>query len=703
MNLLTKTAIEQEKIDAFLEKSGADIKELESYSDYIDLKPFDRIRKEFKAKTDDFNRDDRKLNIGIIGQVKAGKSTFLNTLLFDGKEILPSARTPKTATLTKIEHSEENQICIEYYNEDEWKILEDYAKTDIADNEHIVAREIMGMVEKNGVNPSEYLKKGSDVIGFDSSEALMGKLNEYVGENGIYTPFVKIVTIKLDIPELKEISVIDTPGLNDAISSRTAKTQEFIANCDVVFFLSRASAFLDSNDMKLVTSQLPSKGVNNLVLICSQFDSGIMDVMRNHTNIRDAAESVKKSLTMRANEITEQKIQEAKASGLGESRIKVFEQCRTPILVSSLVYNMSKKEPDDFSRNEAYIYKRINKYGDLTKDAMQEIGNFDVIKENFSRVISEKDVTLQKKAADFMPNVKSQWNEAIDEAEKYAKSMVQRLETGDRETIKKQKNIVASQISGIKSSLETVLGELLLSLESHKTDCLRKLRENCRESSHIEERQGTEWHTSTHKVTTGHFFWKKTHYEVSNYSTTYTYLAASDALENVRGFGLDACSDIESVFMKAVDVKNVKRRLMQTILDNFDSSDETFDVNYFRHIAESTLNQLEFPVVKIDIEPFLNKISSKFSGEVKNSAERSELQSILADSIDKLYNEVTDIFTAEVSSFKIEINNIKNSFSDILLENINTEFEKLQNQFMNKEQEILKYKELISIIVQKTA
>ena len=51
-----------------------------------------------------------------IGQVKAGKSTFLNTLLFDGKEVLPKAPTPKTATLTIMEYSDKNIIQIEYYS-----------------------------------------------------------------------------------------------------------------------------------------------------------------------------------------------------------------------------------------------------------------------------------------------------------------------------------------------------------------------------------------------------------------------------------------------------------------------------------------------------------------------------------------------------------------------------------------------------------
>lgn len=46
--------------------------------------------------------ENRKLRIGIVGQVKAGKSSFLNALLFEGKEILPHAATPMTAALTKI-------------------------------------------------------------------------------------------------------------------------------------------------------------------------------------------------------------------------------------------------------------------------------------------------------------------------------------------------------------------------------------------------------------------------------------------------------------------------------------------------------------------------------------------------------------------------------------------------------------------------
>ena len=119
----------------------------------------------------------------------------------------------------------------------------------------------MKMCKEKGLVPSEYIAKGSDEFMFSSADELMERLDDYVGENGTYTALVKNVTICMNNPDLKDISVVDTPGLNDAIASRTDRTRQFIELCDVVFFLSRASQFLDKNDLRLLTSQLPQKGV----------------------------------------------------------------------------------------------------------------------------------------------------------------------------------------------------------------------------------------------------------------------------------------------------------------------------------------------------------------------------------------------------------------------------------------------------------
>ena len=52
----------------------------------------------------------------------------------------------------------------------------------------------------------------------------------------------------------------------------------------------------------------------------------------------------------------------------------------------------------------------------------------------------------------------------------------------------------------------------------------------------------------------------------------------------------------------------------------------------------------------------------------------------------------------ETGTFKSKINDIKNSFENELLQNINDEYDKIQNQLKNKEQEIEKYMNVLDIL-----
>ena len=103
MNLLNE---ENKAFQNFITTTETIIKNITDYAKADEITSLNKLIDNFKLKTEDFCRKNRKLNIGVIGQVKAGKSSFLNTLLFGGKEILPKASTPKTATLTKMEYAE---------------------------------------------------------------------------------------------------------------------------------------------------------------------------------------------------------------------------------------------------------------------------------------------------------------------------------------------------------------------------------------------------------------------------------------------------------------------------------------------------------------------------------------------------------------------------------------------------------------------
>ena len=60
------------------------------------------------------------LTIGVIGQMKCGKSTFLNSFVFED-DILPAATTPMTAALSVITYGEKEHITAEFYTKDEWE------------------------------------------------------------------------------------------------------------------------------------------------------------------------------------------------------------------------------------------------------------------------------------------------------------------------------------------------------------------------------------------------------------------------------------------------------------------------------------------------------------------------------------------------------------------------------------------------------
>lgn len=59
-----------------------------------DIEKLEQLAQKIKRKMDDFYQEDRKLNIGIIGQVKAGKSSlFKYTFIWRGRAAAKSLDT----------------------------------------------------------------------------------------------------------------------------------------------------------------------------------------------------------------------------------------------------------------------------------------------------------------------------------------------------------------------------------------------------------------------------------------------------------------------------------------------------------------------------------------------------------------------------------------------------------------------------------
>ena len=114
-------------MEQIISKIGA----LDKYKEYLfnssDIGEFNERLKNLKTSLEAKRQEGRIFQLGIVGQMKTGKSSFLNEYLF-GEEILPTAATPMTAALTLIKYSDENKAEIEFYNRDDWSSIEENNK-----------------------------------------------------------------------------------------------------------------------------------------------------------------------------------------------------------------------------------------------------------------------------------------------------------------------------------------------------------------------------------------------------------------------------------------------------------------------------------------------------------------------------------------------------------------------------------------------
>ncbi len=108
----------------------------------------------------DTNRD---LKVGIIGRVKAGKSSLLNALIFEGVEVLPKAATPMTASLTVLKYAKTLSAEVEFYSPKDILELKNEHERYVREFNKIVDEEVKKQKEKQSL--SNRAKEGFRNVG----------------------------------------------------------------------------------------------------------------------------------------------------------------------------------------------------------------------------------------------------------------------------------------------------------------------------------------------------------------------------------------------------------------------------------------------------------------------------------------------------------------------------------------------------------
>lgn len=164
----------------------------------------------------------------VLGDMKRGKSTFLNALI--GENLLPSDVNPCTAVLTLLRYGKEKKVTVFF---------------------------------KDGKSPKELdFKSFKHSYTIDPAEAK--RLEQ---EKKQAFPDVDYAVVEYPLPLLeKGVEIVDSPGLNDT-EARNELSLGYINNCHAILFVLRASQPCTLGERRYLENYIKGRGLSVFFLI----------------------------------------------------------------------------------------------------------------------------------------------------------------------------------------------------------------------------------------------------------------------------------------------------------------------------------------------------------------------------------------------------------------------------------------------------
>ncbi|GAA9687671.1 hypothetical protein VH6_11600 [Helicobacter pylori] len=173
--LIKKSAL----IEKVIEKQGLQEKAGPFISENAVIKT-EELEKTIKG----MQAENRGLKVGIIGRVKAGKSSLLNALIFEGKEVLPKAATPMTSSLTILKYAQNLSAEAQFYDEQDMEELKRDHERYEREFQRIVDEEVKKLEEKR----QGLLNKAKGVMGGIGKAFSRNKSDEEAPKQKILSP-----------------------------------------------------------------------------------------------------------------------------------------------------------------------------------------------------------------------------------------------------------------------------------------------------------------------------------------------------------------------------------------------------------------------------------------------------------------------------------------------------------------------------------
>ena len=549
---------------------------------------------------------DRLLRLGVVGQVKAGKSSLLNLLLFGGKEVLPKAATPMTASLTHITKSDRDEIEVEYYTKKDWAEIEEHAKEykrmkqEGEDRTTQVpafvqaSHELVEMAAERGLQVGQHLD--TTAVETVPVSEMNDRLTSLVGADGKLTPLVKSVTIRCadGVPDL---DIVDTPGINDPISSRSRRAEKMLVECDAVLLLSYAGQFMDDVDVRFFERKLPQEGISSRLIIGSKFDSALIDVARDaQGDLQVARNDTERRLESHASDAVRRLAEGAPEE---HSRPKI-------IFASAMCSKLATTPYDQWDNHDKSIFVRLrNAYPDWldsadesagtitdeTKEILRDLGNQQQVDDHLDKLRRDKSRTIFAKNRQTVEAKCGAARTEVDELLESLRAYREKINSAEIEQVDQQmKNLVR-----LEQQLTVTVGNEWHSCMARAMEPLTEFRRELRDEAK-DAREELEGAVSTRTKTkkkkkkgpwaaTKRFFdvesgWKTKSYEVQVLNTA----AVESAIEELSAYITDKLDELrEQMFTDADFVRKSQEALGLVIANNLDNeAAEDYDVDMLR-------------------------------------------------------------------------------------------------------------------------
>lgn len=159
----------------------------------------------------------------VTGDFKRGKSMLINALL--GRETVPTAVTPETATINEISWGEEPSC---------------------------------EAVLENG----RRIRLSPEDIRRDSIESLKKELPSPI----------RFVRLRENIPLLKDITLVDTPGTGELMQAFDSQVSAYLAGADAVIFVLSARSPLSLTEQAFLSSSVRPRSFSRILAVMNQCD-----------------------------------------------------------------------------------------------------------------------------------------------------------------------------------------------------------------------------------------------------------------------------------------------------------------------------------------------------------------------------------------------------------------------------------------------